>query len=327
MDDEKKTAPDGGSDLSTNKQESSDFSLFKPDESAAVVHAETDGRQEKRNRRKQEKMKKSGERKRKYPNPVSFLLGAVILIFAVIGVVLIVWNSVSYIKKTTDKGSGYGEYESFLTPIAAVDVDSFDDISDADPEQLLNAAIWVILSNSSTPDTYEYSGGCLLVPSRDVESAYTSLFGADASSHITHQTVQGYNCTFEYSDTAMVYRIPITTINPVYTPEVTEVKKTGTTLTVTVNYLAFESWRLDDSGNYAAPAPDKIIQVTLRESGGVYYISSIRTVSATIPETIPYDAPETPSDMPDETAAETTAAETATAARNPEKTTLGGRVY
>lgn len=327
MDDEKKTAPDGGSDLSFNKDENSDFSLFKPDESAAVVHAETDGRQEKRNLKKQEKKKKSGERKRKYPNAVSFLLGAVILIFAVIGVVLIVWNSVSYIRKTTDTGSGYSEYESFLTPIAAVDVDSFDDISDADPEQLLNAAIWVILSNSSTPDTYEYSGGYLLVPSRDVESAYTSLFGSDAASHITHQTVQGYNCTFEYNDTAMVYRIPITTVNPVYTPKVTGVEKNGATLTVTVSYLAFESWRIDDSGNYASPAPDKIMQITLRESGGVYYISSISTVSATIPETIPYKEPEIPSDGENNTAVpETTTQETTTAVQNPAKTTLGGRV-
>ena len=283
-----------------------------------VVKNEPDPKDEKKREKKKEKKAKREARETKYPSKLSFLLGLVVLIFALIGVVLTGYLSVKYISSTVESGSEYAKYNTYLTPVAAVDIDPFDDITGADTQQLINASIWLILSNDTTPDTYSYSGGYMLIPSADVESAYISLFGPETKANIVHGTVQGYNCTFEYDSTSKMYKIPVTTISPVYTPSVTAVKQSGSSLIITVNYLASESWNKDGEGNFVAPAPDKVMKITLRELQGSYYISSIQTISATVPETVYYEqttsAPET------ETQAETTTRGSA------EKTTLGGRV-
>lgn len=256
---------------------------------------------------------------KKYPHKLSFFLGAVILIFALIGIILIGYNSISYILKSQDSGSEYARYNEYLTPIAAVDIDPFDDITAADTQQLLNSAIWLILSEDSTPDTYSYSGGYMLIPSVDVESAYVSLFGPETTGSLVHTTVQGYNCTFEYDSTAAVYKIPVTAISPVYTPRVAEVKQSGSSLVITVNYLASESWDRDAEGNFVAPEPDKVMRITLRELQGSYYISSIQTVSDTVPETLVIE-------QKTEEQSETTTAAESTTQGSAEKTTLGGKV-
>lgn len=293
--------------------------LFDDEEqiSAPIVKNKPDPKEEK----KEEKKKRKAARKEKYPSKLSFLLGAIIFVFAVIGVVLTGYNSVSYIRSTYATESEYAKYNSYLTPVAAVDIDPFDDITAADSQQLINASLWLILSNDTTPDTYSYSGGYLLIPSADVESAYMSLFGPETASNIVHGTVNGYNCTFEYDSTAKVYKIPVTTISPVYTPYVTDVRQSGSSLIITVNYLASESWAKDDEGNFVAPEPDKVMKITLRELQGSYYISSIQTISATVPETVTFQ----PSTNAETTAAQTTNAETTTS-KTAEKTTLGGRV-
>lgn len=294
--------------------------LFDTEEEsvAPVVKNEPDPRDEKRKERK----KRKEERAAKYPSKLSFLLGLIVLVFAVIGVVLTGYSAISYISSTYETGSEYAKYNNYLTPIAAVDIDHFDDITDADTKQLINASIWLILSNDSTPDTYSYSGGYMLIPTADVETAYKSLFGPETVSSIVHETVDGYNCTFEYDSTSKMYKIPVTTISPVYTPYVTEVKQSGSSIIVTVDYLAAESWAKDAEGNFVAPTPDKVMKITLRELQGSYYISSIQTLSATVPETVTFRQPtvaETTT-VPESTVAETTTVKSA------EKTTLGGRV-
>ncbi len=265
-----------------------------------------------------EKKARRQARQKKYPDRISFLLGLIILIFAVVGIVLTALWGINLVTGSDEKTNEFASYNEFLSPVAAVDADPFDDITAADREQLLGAAIWSILSNESTPDTYPYKGGYMLIPVKDVESAYMAIFGPETAQTLKHMTVQGYNCTFEYDATNAVYKIPVTTISPVYTPQVTAVERSGTSLVVTVNYLAAESWIRDEEGNFVAPDADKVMQITLREISGSYYIGAIQTVSSTVPEVI-IDETTAP-----EPSSQTQKPENATTV--PEKHTLGGRV-
>ena len=283
-----------------------------------VIENKPDEKEKKKLRRKEQKDKIE----KKYPDKLSFMLGLIVLIFAVIGVVLTVWNSVRYVKSTTDTVSEFAQYNEYLTPIAAVDPDPFDDIASADQEQLLSAAIWSILSRESTPDTYSYSGGYMLIPAKDIESVYVSIFGPESSASLTHMTVNGYNSVFEYDQAGGFYKIPVTTISPIYIPQVTDVSKSGTALVLTVNMLSAESWARDDEGNFVAPTPDKVMKITLREVKGSYYLGAIQTVSSTTPETVTFNnsQPNIPQEGTSLNQAETTTSKDA------EKTTLGGRV-
>ncbi len=275
------------------------------------------------------KNERKSQRDKKYPGRLSFIIGLLVVIFAVIGIVLIIWNSVSYIKRTMSPGNEYARYNEYLASVAAVDPDPFDDITAADTEQLLNAAIWSILNNDSTPDTYSYSGGYMLIPSSDVGNAYVSLFGPETVSSLEYKTVQGYNCTFEYDSSTKMYKIPVTTIQPIYTPHVEEVDKSGSSIAITVSFLSSESWRQDNEGNYIAPEPDKVMRITLREIMGSYYISAIQTVSSTIPEIVSFE-PSVTTPTPNENSTEDASREETLTEKVtqgvPEITTLGGRV-
>lgn len=328
--DENKKQPEGAAGDKADHMElfpEKELHLFDLQDNAGVtvVRNEPDKHEEKRQKTKKRRKEKKTEKKQKYPHAISFLLGLVILIFAFLGIVLTVWNSIRYINSTAENTSEFAKYNAFLTPIAAVDPDSFDDIAEADMEQLLNTAIWAILDNDSTPDLYEYAGGYLMIPSDDVESAYGAVFGSESVHYIEHQTVHSYNCTFEYNSSALVYRIPVTAITPIYTPQVTNVEESGSSLILTVNYLAAESWSQDNEGNFIAPEPDKVMSITLRESEGVYFISSIKTVSATVPEMVIPEQNNTLTDSEPESNTTSAATETTTA-KLPEKVTLGGRI-
>lgn len=317
MDEEKKdlTQNDSGSDVLFTQGRS----LFAKDENEIpVVENKPDEKEIKKEKKKRQRKEQRDKIEKKYPDKLAFMLGLVVLIFAILGIILTVWNSVRYIRSTMDTGSEYSEYNEYLTPIAAVDLDPFDDITAANQEQLLSAAIWSILSKESTPDTYSYSGGYMLIPAADVESAYMSIFGPETTSTLTHMTVQGYNSVFEYNVTGAVYKIPVTTISPIYTPRVTDVEKSGTALVVTVDLLASESWSKDNEGNFVAPEPDKVVKITLRELQGSYFINAIQTVSSTVPETITFETTitEPSSDNQQEN----------TTSKNNEKLTLGGKV-
>ncbi len=282
----------------------------------------------KRELKKLSKKQRKAEKKQKYPDKIAFLLGVIVLVFALIGIVSVVWYIAGSINGTSEKSSEYAKYNSFLEPVVAVDPDAFDDISAAKEDQLINAALWSILSKDTTPDTYSYSNGYLLIPKDDVKSAYAALFGNQAANSIEHQTVQGYNTVFEFDSTAGVYKIPITTISPIYTPQVVDVEKSGTALLVTVEYLAAESWAKDDEGNMIAPEPDKTVKITLRDDGGVYYISAIQVLSSTLPEIIIQEDMTRPNEQNTEQSSENneqTQNETTTL-QIPEKSTLGGRL-
>ena len=49
-------------------------------------------------------------------------------------------------------------------------------VTKADGSQLLNVAIWSVLSADSTPDTYTYSEGYMLIPAADIGASCPKYF-------------------------------------------------------------------------------------------------------------------------------------------------------
>lgn len=325
--DENKTNPDESAKEQNTAETvpETPLHLFDNEDMTDITVVRNSDTQQKK--KKEKKKKTDGSVNRQRQKRLSFMLGLVILIFACLGVALTAWNSIRYIKSTADTTGKFAKYNAFLTPIAAVDPDAFDDIAAANEEQLLNCAIWAILNNDATPDTYAYSNGYMMIPSTDVESAYGALFGSESVKSLAHQTVNSYNCVFEFNSSALMYQIPVTAISPVYTPRVTEVDESGSSLIITVEYLAAESWNQDKEGNFIAPEPDKVMSITLREAEGAYYISAVKTLSATIPDIVPLrpdvSVTEPPSNEPSSN--ETSTSETTTE-KQPERATLGGRI-
>ena len=213
-----------------------------------------------------------------------FAVGVIVLLFAVFGFGCAVFFGVKGIGALARNREQAlcGKYNALLVPVAAVDPDSFDDLSDASMADLIKVTLWSIVGSGVEPDRYRYENGELCVPAADVEAAYAACFGDQRP--IAHASADGYGYTFHYSEEDNAYFIPMTTLEPLYTPRVTSVEtKSGATV-VTCGLISSGLWMQDaQTGDIAAPEPDRYVRVTFRTASGAEYISAVQSLG--MPET------------------------------------------
>ncbi|MBQ8503894.1 MAG: hypothetical protein IJ491_06435 [Clostridia bacterium] len=211
-------------------------------------------------------------------SPLSFVIGAVVLLLVLVGIISIIGGIAGKIDSSVKEQNSqkYSEFEEFIAPIVMYDPDTFDDISMANTEQLISITIWSILDSNIEPDKYEYTDGGMLMPQSEVEEKFQSLFGSQVKWN--HCTVDGGGIYFSYSETKEAYVIPITGVTPIYTPKVTEISERPSMVVLTVGYLASSDWVQDSDGNMVSPEPSKYMKITLgKNADDSYYVRAIQS--------------------------------------------------
>ena len=251
----------------------------------------------------------------------SFFLGFVLLLFAAFGIFEAAHLAVNKVTALRDGSARNTEYEAFLEPFVVMDPAPFDDISGADPTDLLDASVSALIYNSDKINTYDVFEGeitGLLVPQADVEAYFVQLFGNEIP--MVHQSVSDSFYNVVYNSERKAYIIPITSVDPLYTPKVYDAEKTGSSVTLTVGYIIGSEWAQLERGNYTAPEPAKTMKITLREDGNSYHIGSLHNAEAaaaadpaktTAPSTTQFSAPASTTAPVSEAASESATGETA----------------
>ena len=211
----------------------------------------------------------------------SFIIGFIVIVFSVFGVVEAVRHTVDKISSVSNGSFKNGEYEDFLKPFVIIDPSPFDDVSSADPVDLLDAAVSAFILESDKINTYEVFEGDvtgLLVPEEDIESFFVHLFGNETV--LSHTAVTDSFFGVVYNAEKKAYIIPITSIDPLYTPKIYDVKKTGSSITLTVGYIIGSEWAQLENGRYTAPSPAKYMNITLREDSDGYHIGTLSNTAS-----------------------------------------------
>lgn len=252
-------------------------------------------------------MDKKARPARKKRRSWAFPLGLLVVILVIAGVIAIVGAGVNGVRDAVEKRETTmkAEYQKFISPVVMNDPSPFDDLSQANIGQLMEAAVWSLLRNDPKPDQYPYEeGGYMVVPQADVEKEFERLFGTEVKPQ--NATIAGYGYEFPYDAATKTYHIPVTGLDQLYTAQIYDVEKKGATTYLTVGYIAGGQWAQDADGKIVAPEPDKYMKITLRERGESYYISAIQATDP--PETAPTKEPpassegETATQPPSETA-------------------------
>lgn len=209
----------------------------------------------------------------------SFILGLVIIGFALIGVAAVVIQLAGVAQTLFNNETKKGEYEDFLYPVVMLDPEVFDDVTKADMTDLIASSILSLLTDEeNSPYDFEFVEGetsGLAIPQAVVEEAFFTLFGKDIKP--IHRSVECSTCVFEYQHTAGRYVIPITGYDPAYLPDVIEIDKNREgAVALTVGYIAYGDWQVNENGEYAQPEPAKYRKITLRENESGYYVSAIQ---------------------------------------------------
>jgi hypothetical protein len=209
------------------------------------------------------------EKKKKTP----FVIGLIVMIFAVIGVVSVGLNIKDLIAEKNTTKDDYSVYTEYLTWVVGIDPDPFTDITKADFDDLLNIAVCSLLTAEVKTDDYDVTELGMVVPARDVEQSFKTMFGNDVQ--IVHVTVQGYGYEFQYDATTNCYYVPLTGVVPPFTARIESAKKTGGLVTLKVGYIGTSNIEVAVDGTIAAAQPDKYMEITLKETadGGFNLIS------------------------------------------------------
>jgi hypothetical protein len=211
----------------------------------------------------------------------AFFLGLAVVAFAVFGMITAVSLGVQKINSIADNSAKTAEYEKYLEPFVVIDPAPFDDVSGADASVLLDAAISALIYNSDKLNTYDvYEGEVtgLLVPQEDVEGYFVMMFGTEVVP--VHADVTDSFYGVMYNSEKKSYIIPITSVNPVYTPKVYSAEKKGSSIILTVGYIAGTEWAQLAHGQYTAPEPSRFMKITLREDDNGYHIGSLQSTEA-----------------------------------------------
>lgn len=224
-----------------------------------------------------EKVKKKSDIKKK----LAFPIGLIVVLLALTGLVTIIVATVNLIDSVSEKSKHFEEYEAYLVPVIHIDPTTFDDVTKADMNELIEISIWSLLKNENTPNRFESNESGLAIPKSEVEKEFVELFGSEVIP--THGNIEGYGIDFTYDSVTGIYSVPLTGVTPIYTPDVVDVQTSTDTVVVTVACLSGDAWEQAENGEMVAPSPDKYLKVTLRESNDNLFIAAIQNTNA--PET------------------------------------------
>jgi hypothetical protein len=214
----------------------------------------------------------------------AFPLGLGIVALAIVGAITLVSFGINSVKKLTDKTALKTEYGIFVQNVIRNDPYPFDDISKANMSQLLDSAIWELIGNGKMEaDKYEYSDTDPIgyrVPVKEVDFNFVKLFGSEISP--LHDTILGSGYTFYFDTVTQEYTIPVTGISPIYMPQVYTIDKQGSSIILTVGFVGYGEWDMDELGWAIDPVPVKFMKITLRERSSTnkdipeYYVGALQ---------------------------------------------------
>lgn len=208
---------------------------------------------------------------------VSAIVGAVTMIFAIIGFVMVINMLISRIP-TSNTESTYAQYEKFIAPIVLTDPSPFENLEGAQQNLLVDAAVVSLIdgsysvSDSDSTYTTEQTEDAirLVIPAQDVVTAGRRLFGPTFEIKTESLYTIEQEELYYYSELDNSFHVSVTGLTGI-TPDVNRVIKNGDMITLEVGYLS-ETEKADIGQDYYKEM-DYILTV---KSDGSYYVSAIR---------------------------------------------------
>lgn len=201
--------------------------------------------------------------------------GAIFLAFAILGFLAVVSFVIGKVRTVSNDDDLKVEFAKKIAPLVAIDPVPFESIEKAKPEVLEEASIWAVIYNEDTSKYARDENERLLIPTVDVDRYYKKMFGSGPLPE--HQTVSDGNITFEYSEETDAYVIPIMSFSDMYSPRIKEIKSSGSTKVLTVEYITYP-----EQSSILVPGEDtegqvyKKMEYVLLKEGSEYHIYSVR---------------------------------------------------
>ncbi len=222
----------------------------------------------------------SARPKKKGKYRYGIFVGALVLIFALIGVGYVATSIGTAIHARLTDDSRLRAYDKFLTVVVAQDPKPFASPDKADPDFVLNASLWQTMTAEGANYTSYDDAGRTIVPLGDVADACRELFGPDCALQPKNPTEETF---FEYDAAKAQFHVALYSLDSTYVPYTQSVRTEGDSTVLRVGYIPpSDPTRAQSSSvSSAAPTPAKVMEYVLKTdpSNKKEYIYAIRTAA------------------------------------------------
>ena len=207
-------------------------------------------------------------------------MGALVMIFALIGVGFLATSIGSAIHAKLTDDSRLRAYDKFLTVVVAQDPKPFSSPDKADPDFVLNVSLWQTMTAEGANYTSYDDAGRTLVPLGDVADACRSLFGPDCGLQPKNPTQETF---FEYDAAKTQFHVALYSLDSTYVPYTQSERQDGDSTVLRVGYIPpSDPTRAQSSAvSSAVPTPAKVMEYVLKTdpSSKREYIYAVRSAA------------------------------------------------
>lgn len=203
------------------------------------------------------------------------MLGFLFTLLALVGAGTVIFAATRLVHTAFfDDTEDRQNYQVLLAPLVAMDPAPFESLDNANPDMLLEAAIWAALDYEDTTKYSRNEYDQIILPTVDVERYLSRMYGPSFS--FTHHSFFDLDIEFVYDESLSAYIIPITSQSGSYMPRVVRIQNVGGSRVLTVAYMQYSTSAVDIVTDSSAQTTSKYMEyVLVRESGG-YYIHALR---------------------------------------------------
>ncbi len=200
---------------------------------------------------------------------------ALLVIFLmVVGVASIVTIGTRGVMRLFDDSGDKVEYQKLIAPLVALDPSPFNSIDNANPNTLLEAAIWATITGEDTTKYARTETGQIILPAIDVTNYATKMYGPSYT--LNHRTITQADIEYEYREANQAYVIPITSLSSSYTPVIENITTHGNTKILRVGYAQQSGSSGEIILNPDAQVISKYMEYVMLKDANHYYLYAIR---------------------------------------------------
>ncbi len=205
--------------------------------------------------------------------------GSVVLILALVGVVFVAFEAGTRIHGALTDDSRLRAYDRLISVVVAQDPQPFASPDKADPDFVLNASLWKVMTEHGSDYASYDDAGRTIVPLGDVADACGELFGPTCQLQPKNPATESF---YTFDAAKSQFHIALYSLEGVYEPYTESAGREGDGVVLRVGYVSpTDPTRAASSGTGSSvgkPAPAKYMEYVIKTNASTKkeYVYSVR---------------------------------------------------